>query len=403
MPDTAYQIAFDGEAAEDAFCGDMLDLTVEESTAAPGTLHLRLATTMQEDGAWSHLDQERLALFAPISVKVGFTGGEGLAGALGGLTGSGGNDGLEPVFTGYITDANFQLGSQPGESYLDLTAMDSCLLLSLNEKIAVWRNLSDCEIVKQIVGEYDLPIAADATPVTHQENDTTIMQRATDLQFVGELARRNGLEFFFETDKGSGKVSAYLRAPRLGGHPQPDLAIQFGEESNLVSFNARLTGQRPLTVKVTQTDVKSKSANTATADDTQLDKLGKHVLNDLVGGPLGSLVASAQLLVTGPPTSNATEQQAIVQAVRDEAGWFIEATGEINSHAYGAVLRPRRTVLVKGAGKQLSGTYYVTSVTHHLASNGDYAQRFTARRNARDLGGSEQFGANGLGVPIPGS
>ena len=153
--------------------------------------------------------------------------------------------------------------------------MDSCLLLSLEEKIAVWRNLSDGEIVKQIVDEYDLPIAADATPVTHQENDTTIMQRATDLQFVGELARRNGLEFFFETDKGSGKVSAYLRAPRLGGHPQPDLAIQFGEESTLVSFDARLTGQRPLTVKVTQTDVKSKSANTATADDTQLDKLGK--------------------------------------------------------------------------------------------------------------------------------
>ena len=40
------------------------------------------------------------------------------------------------------------------------------------------------------------------------------------------------------------------------------------------------------------------------------------------------------MLVLGPPTSDATELQTIAQAVRDEAGWFITAQGEINGDAY---------------------------------------------------------------------
>jgi phage protein D len=103
----------------------------------------------------------------------------------------------------------------------------------------------------------------------------------------------------------------------------------------------------------------------------------------------------------GPPTSDATELQTIAQAVRDEAAWFITAEGEINSDAYQAVLRPRRLVLIKGAGKPFSGKYYVTRVIHELKGDGTYTQRFHARRNARDVDNSEKFGGSGLGLAIP--
>ena len=99
-------------------------------------------------------------------------------------------------------------------------------------------------------------------------------------------------------------------------------------------------------------------------------KLGDKDANTLIGGALGSLVtpkdAPAQMLVLGPPTSDATELQTIAQAVRDEAGWFITASGEINSDAYQTVLRPHRLVLVKGAGTPYSGKYYVTRVVHEM-------------------------------------
>ena len=73
--------------------------------------------------------------------------------------------------------------------------------------------MSDSEIVQQIVSAYGVTVEADATGTVHQENDTTIVQRGTDLQFVRNLARRNGLEFYFETNKETGEITAFLRAP----------------------------------------------------------------------------------------------------------------------------------------------------------------------------------------------
>lgn len=407
MADKAYQIAFDGEAVDDDFYGDVVSLTVAERSGVPTTLQLRLATRLNEDGSWTYFDDDRLTPFTAVSVKVGFTGGGGLAAALGSLLGGpSGDDGLVPVFDGYVTAVAANLGSQPGDTNLDLTGMDMTVLLSLEEKVTTYPNLSDSDVAQQILGGYGVQVQADSTPTVHQENDTTLVQRSTDAQLVRELARRNGFEFYFETDPDSGEVVAYFRKPQLDGTPQPDLAIQFGDDSNLRSFSVRVSAQRPLTVKAEQIDVKLDSANTGQAGDTELAKLGATDQNTLVGGPLGSLVtprdAPAQMLLLGPPTGDATELQTIVQAVRDEAAWFITAGGEVNSDAYQAVLRPHRLVLIKGAGTQYSGKYYVTAVTHELKADGSYVQRFEARRNARDVDGSEQFGDDGLGLPLPG-
>ena len=411
MADKAYLISFDGTAADHAFYGDVVSLKIEEDVTKATRLTLQLATSIQNDGSWSHLDDDHLALFTAITVKIGFTGGGGLAGALSALAsafgaGSGGDDGLDPVFDGYITSVYLNLTSEPGGTTFEITAMDTSVLMSLEEKVATWPDMSDSDIVQQIVSGYGVQLQADSTSTVHQENDTTMVQRGTDIQFVRDLALRNGMEFYFETDKTSGDVVAYFQAPQLTDTPQADLAVQFGDSSNLSQFSARLDGQRPLSVKTQQIDVKAGSANPAQVGDSQLSKLGDKDANTLIGDPLGSLVTpqdtQAQMLLLATPTSDATELQTIAQAVRVEAGWFITATGEVNSDAYQAVLRPHRTVLVKGAGKPYSGKYYVTKVTHELKAEGTYTQKFEARRNARDVDGSEQFGSSSLALAIPG-
>jgi len=406
MANKAYQIEFLGTAVDEDFYGDVVSLTVEESTATASTFHLRIALRLQDDGSWTYLDDDRLAVFNPATIKVGFTDGGGIAAAVGSLLGGGdSNDGLKTVFDGFITNVDVELGSDPDNAFIDISGMDTSVMMSLEEKIAPWPNMADSDIVQQIVGSYGIAIQADSTATVHQEDDTTIIQRGTDIQFVRDLAQRNGMEFYFETDD-TGVITAYFRAPQLSDTPQPDLAIQFGDQSNLKKFSAHLSGQRPLNVKASQMDVTSNSPNVAQVSDTQLTKLGDKDANALIGGQLDSQVtpkdAQAQMLVLGPPTSDATEMQTIVQAVRDEAGWFISASGEINSDAYQSVLRPHRLVLVKGAGTTYSGKYYVTRVVHEMNHEGDYIQRFEARRNARDLDGSEEFGGNGLGLSIPG-
>jgi phage protein D len=407
MADKAYQITFSGNAVENDFYAAVVSLTVEENPAAPSIFRLQIATTLQDDGSWSYLDDQRFALFTPVSIKIGFISGGGLAAALGSLLGgSDSNDSMEPIFDGYITNVDLSLGTAPASTFINLSGMDTSVLMSLEEKIATWPDMADSDIAQEIMSQYGVQTQADTTATVHQENDTTIVQRASDIQFVRDLAQRNGFEFYFETDKTSGNVAAYFQAPQLSGTPQKDLAIQFGDQSNLRNFSARLTGQRPLNVKSEQMDVKANNPNTAQVSDTQLDKLGANDANSLIGGPLDSLVtpkdAQAQMLVLGPPTSDSTELRTIAQAVRDEAGWFITANGEINSDAYQAVLRPHRLVLVKGAGEAYSGKYYVTRVAHEIKRDGTYTQKFEARRNARDLDGSEQFGSSGLALPIPG-
>lgn len=406
MANKAYQIVLDGPALTEDFYSDVVSLMVEENTATAGIFRLQLSIRQQDDGSWTHLDDDNLALFSPVTIKVGFVESGGLAAAVGSLLGGGsGDDGLKTVFDGYITNVELELGSDPGQSFMYVSGMDTTVLMSLEEKIVAWPNMADSDIVQQILGSYADQTQIDTTSTVHQEDDTTVIQRCTDVQFVRDLAQKNGMEFYFETDD-SGTVNAYFRAPQLGGTPQPDLAIQFGDQSNLKNFSAHLSGQKPLNVKITQMDISSNGPNSAQVGNTQLAKLGAKDANDLIGGPIGSLVtpkdALAQMLVLGPPTSDVTELQSIAQAVRDEASWVTSANGEINSDAYQSVLRPHRLVLLKGAGTTYSGKYYVTKVVHEVNHEGDYIQRFEARRNARDLDGSEQFGGSGLALSIPG-
>src|SRR5271166_2413876 len=205
MAGKSFQIAFGGKPAEPDLYDDILSLQIEENTVMASTFRLQLATALDDDGAWTYLDDDRFGLFTPVSIKVGFTSGGGLADILGGLGGgAGGNDGLIPIFDGYVTSFDFDLGSETGDSRIEVAGMDTSVLMSLEEKIATWKDMSDSDIVQQIVGGYGVALRADATATVHQESDTRIVQRGSDIRFVRELAERNGVEFYFESDANSG-------------------------------------------------------------------------------------------------------------------------------------------------------------------------------------------------------
>ena len=85
------------------------------------------------------------------------------------------------------------------------------------------------------------------------------------------------------------------------------------------------------------------------------------------------------------------EMQRYAQAVVDRSSWSIVAEGELNTVAYGGVLKAKQPVMVRGAGREFSGRYYVERVLHIIESDGTYRQRFTLRRNAVGLTGQERF------------
>jgi hypothetical protein len=70
-----------------------------------------------------------------------------------------------------------------------------------------------------------------------------------------------------------------------------------------------------------------------------------------------------------------------LRAAHARAGRFATAQGEIDSRAYGGVLRPGRPVVIKSVGERYSGVYYVTRVGHAFTADG-YRQSFEAYRTA---------------------
>ena len=86
----------------------------------------------------------------------------------------------------------------------------------------------------------------------------------------------------------------------------------------------------------------------------------------------------------------AGELQTYAQAVVDQSSFAITARGELNTVAYNGILRAKRPVSVRGAGRQFSGTYYVERVSHIFTAD-SYKQSFSLRRNAVGLSGREKF------------
>ena len=78
-------------------------------------------------------------------------------------------------------------------------------------------------------------------------------------------------------------------------------------------------------------------------------------------------------------------------AVTDELELCLEARGELDPALYQGLLRARRTVLLKGVGRRLAGTWYVASVRTVL-DGGALTQTFVLQRNAVAPSGSERFG-----------
>jgi len=95
----------------------------------------------------------------------------------------------------------------------------------------------------------------------------------------------------------------------------------------------------------------------------------------------------SRTVATGQP-----EMTALCQALYDQGEWFVTGEGEVAANTYGAVLLPRRTVVLNGIGETHSGRYYVTHVTHRFTDDG-YTQQFRVKRNALV---SDDAGAGGL-------
>ncbi|MGH7597041.1 MAG: phage late control D family protein [bacterium] len=357
-------IIIDDEPALDFFLS-LLEMEVEEDHRLAAIFKLKLALARQEDGLWTFLDDERVQLWKKVKISANV------------------EDEEVELITGYITQIKPHIDPDENNSFLEICGMDATSLMSLEEKLKDWPNKSDSDIAREIFQNYNLATEVEDTGVVHDEAVATIIQRETDIQFLKRLARRNGFECFVQGETG------FFRKPVLDESPQPVLAAHFGAETNLTSFDARLNALRPAAVEMHQIDTIGKELQDAVAETGEQSQLGRDGALS-IEAPNG--IASRMFVKHAVATSQ-PEMQNLCRALFDEAEWFIEAKGEIDSGLYGAILRAKRLVPIKGVGEIFSGIYYVTGVKH-IFNIERYTQKFAARRNAL-APGPDDFGGNG--------
>jgi phage protein D len=366
MPAVTFALSIDGVPASSDLLQAIQQIEVEDHAAMADMLRLRVVIGIKDGcSGWAFVDDSIFGRLTDIKLSVSI-----------------GSSRAETLMNAYVTETSANFTNQPGSSVLNVVAMDPSVRMNLREKVKPWPNMSDSDVASAIFSDYKFTPVVDITKWKRQENEQTLIQRGTDIQFLQQLAQRNGFECYVETNGKTGVVEGHFHTQRLKDPPQGVLSVNMRDATNVNSFNASFDMMRPATAQATNLDVSSQDNQ-----QSQIANSGQSTL-----GKATSLPSQQQrlLLPSGSGLVRTGELKPYAQALVDQSALAITAQGELNTVAYGAILRAKRTVKVRGAGQQFSGTYYVESV-HHVLTADSYKQSFTLRRNALGLSRGESF------------
>jgi phage protein D len=365
VAEVAYKLLLDGQPPDPELLAAIEQIEVEDHADLADMLRLRVAVSVTEDGAgWTTLDDGPFTRLAKVRVDA--------------LVGSS----TEALIEAHVIETSAELSNEPGKSFLSVVAMDPTVLMTLEEKVKPWPNMADSDIATSIFGDHGFTPDVEATQPSRDEAKQTTIQRGSDIQFLKQLATRNGYECFVELDPAGGTVKGHFHPPRVEETSQGVLSVNLGDATNVNSFSARFDMLRPVTAQVTGLEIDDQSDQPAQIDSAALKGLGSK--------PAGSADKPRKVLLADTGLAQSGELQTYAQAVVDRSSFAISADGDLNTVAYGGVLRAKRPVLVRGAGRQFSGSYYVDRVLHTFTPQG-YTQRFSLRRNGLGLTGQESF------------
>ncbi len=286
---------------------------------------------------------------------------------------------------GVITNQQLQPSTQPGvPSTITVTGEDISVMMDMEEKIEKHPSQNQTAIATKIIGKYAKygvvpklkPPSGDKPPLP---TEYIPMQYGTDLQYILEMAERNGYVFYIAPGPVPLTNTAYWGPPPKLGVPQSAISVNMGWHSNVDSINFQYDGLAASSASGELLDRKKSKPKVVKSSQSKSPSLAS-------SSGLKQSVVRQRLL---PPQGlNQSQAKARVQSITDTAlGKVLTVEGVLDAQKYGNVLRARGLVGLRGAGKSHDGLYYVKSVTHKLEL-GTYKQRFILTRE-------------GLGTTVP--
>lgn len=290
----------------------------------------------------------------------------------------------QALINGYVKDAQLGSRNQPGASTLEVVGMDALATLMAHiQQPFTWPNMPDSVVATAIFGKYAIIPTVVPTPPVRTMLDTTTTQRVNDFVYLQQLARRNSYELYIQPDPILGRDFGHFHPPLTSVPPQGVLSIDFGTQTNLLDFSVANDMLRPTSVVAVSSDPRTRAPVPAFAPvSTELPMGLEPTLNRILPPPIER--------PAGTDAASPTEVQSQALARATQSSRAVQANGQVDGLKYRRPLLAGLPVLLRGAGRQMSGLYYVTSVTHRVNRDG-YTQSFSAWRNAVGLTGAEVF------------
>jgi phage protein D len=327
-------ILVDGANLDPKFRDSVIEVKVVDSLQLPDMAMVRL-----KDPKGDAVDSQPMQLGKDLEIK---TAGKG-------------EKATTSIFKGQIAAVEPEFGQQG--VVISIRAYDKAHKLNRQRKTRTFQQMSASDMVRKIASEAGLQADVKSTSVVHEFFQQS---NETDWDFAWRLALMHDYEVVVKDTK------LLFRPANQGKDGNVTLTYQ----DNMLSFRPRMSGvQQPQTVNIRAWDPKAKQAVTGTATSPQTTSEAG-VSRDQVSSNLGGgTTAIADRVAANNGEANGLAKSTL-QRMADA---YYEADGVANGDPR---LRTNTKVSIKGVGQKFSGTYTVTSTTHHYRGATGYQTLF---------------------------
>ncbi len=362
------QLAVAGTPVPDAFYQAITQLEVEESSDRPGALLLQLPVNRTSSGDLQFVGDGTFEPMTNVTLTV---------------TPAASGTSAQCIFDGYVLSWRLRLDRTLTSSTIDIWAQDASWLMNIDDSVTEWVGQTDGEIANAIFATYGVTPAdgnTDNDSPGHTPDGHTLLQRATDLQFLRGLARRGGKLCRVACTDTPGDRTGYFVVPTVTGQPVATISLLDPVSWTVESLDFDWDVMRPTKADASQVDL-TQSSDTGTdvaTDDSGLPALDDRDYQTYLG-------QSSTLLLTVP--ADVPELSQRTTAVLMESGFFARCTGEVDADRIGTILRVGDVVTIEAVGSIQSGNWLVWNVRHRFSLD-SWRMSFTLVRNAVGPAGS---------------
>jgi hypothetical protein len=281
------------------------------------------------------------------------------------------------VFDGYVLAWRLHLDRTSSASTIDVWAQDASWLMSKGDAIREWSGLTDGQVANQIFvthGYVPADANTDDDSPPHDPESHSLYQRATDLEFVRALARRNGKLMRVACTDTAGVRTGYFITPNVRARPAFTIDLSDRDAWSVDALDFDWDVLRPIEVDASQValDQTSEEGVAGNATASGIPSMAAVDYPTYADG-------AGTLLLT--PTADVSELPMRTKATLREAEWFVRCRGEATLARLGHVPRVGSVVAVQGAGSLHSGNWLVWNVVHRIVAD-EISFSFTLVRNA---------------------